>query len=648
MTTRNTTSAEGSATTELYTALARGYAGYHLALASWAYLRSSASGDPGSGGSERPHRTLFSAALALNALTLPYLCRRRGFDDPLVAWRDALAASGATAIALGLGGPTEAGPWLHLTRWSPSAQWTSAGVSLLGRPGASRVLRFGAIVAPFTVWARGRRRLRSEGAPAAAFMAFAANALAGRAIISGLHSAAREIDRRNSRLVAERERNSIREQDAEIRRSVVGVSLDALQSIEVALGGDRAEVARLARIEERRLRSWIDSSYSHPPAAPDDGVTPDELTEETSATIENFLLVAETLLRVASAAQVAFESGQRPRPRGSVPFAVLAVVHAAVTIERLNRGGTRRALVTSDVCAITLATAFELVVARRGGVPGWSDGYAQAMEACAGLTDDAALAGTAVGAVTAIRALGNLLAPGPPRERVGRAAANATMAGTTVWISHRFNTLAHRLATELSASAAALAQTRAEAAIEDVRRRHHHLLHDSVLQVLVWLQKPDLSDVQLSRWLGSVTARLLAEARGEEIAPPSLSVGLGELISAFEFLGVSSQVSSTDQLDDVPADVAICALDIVNEALTNVLKHSTDRSPSVEIARSGDHQLMLRITNVLTDPDARPRRPGTGTKAMIERALSVQGDVVCGSESGRFVVAARLPLRVSA
>jgi hypothetical protein len=220
------------------------------------------------------------------------------------------------------------------------------------------------------------------------------------------------------------------------------------------------------------------------------------------------------------------------------------------------------------------------------------------------------------------------------------------MAGATVWISHRFNTLAHRLATELSASAAALAQTRADAAVEDVRRRHHHLLHDSVLQVLVWLQKPDLSDAQLSGWLASVTSRLVAEARGEEVAPPSLSVGLGELISAFDFLGVRSEVTSPDRLDDVPADVAICALDIVNEALTNVLKHSADRSPSVEILRPGGHLMTIRITNVVTGSDDGQRRDGTGTKAMIERARSVRGDVVCRRDSDRFVVVARLPLTV--
>lgn len=650
MTTPGGPSSDGSATSELYTALTRGYAGYHVALASWAYLRSVGSGGRHGDASAKPHDALSSAVLALNALSLPYLCRRRGFDDPVVAWRDAFAASGATALALGLGGPTQAGPWLHLTRWSPSAQWTSAGVSLLGRPGVSRVLRFGAIVAPFTVWGHGRRRLAAQGAPAAALTAFAANAIAGRAIISGLHSAAREIDRRNTRLVEEQERNSIREQDADIRRSVVGVSLEALQSIATVLGGDRAAAAELAAIEERRLRAWIESADSHPLAARDNtSVPPDELTEETSATIEHFLLVAEALLRVASAAQVAFESGQRPRPIGAAPFAVVAVAQAARSIERLaGRKGTRRAFVTSDVAAISVATAFELGIARRGGVPGWSDGYAQAMAACAGLTDDVSLARTAVAAVAGVRAIGNLLAPGPPRERLGRAAANATMAGATVWMSHRFNTLAHGLATELSASAAALAQTRADRAIEDVRRRHHHLLHDSVLQVLVWLQKPDLSDAQLSGWLANVTSRLLAEASGEDVAPPSLSVGLGELVSAFDFLGVSSEVTIPDRLDDVPADTAICILDVVNEALTNVLKHSTDRSPSVEIRRAGDRLITVRIANILTNPVNGPLRRGTGTRAMIERATSVHGDVECRREAGSFVVTARLPCGTSA
>lgn len=649
MTQGDTRLGDGSATAELSTALIRGYAGYHLALATWAYLRTVASGERG-GRPARQQGALSSAALAVNALTLPYLCDRRGSDDPVVAWRDALAAAGTTAVALGLGGPTEAGPWLHLTRWSPSAQWTSAGLSLLGRPGTSRILRFGALVAPFTVWGPGRRRLQSEGAPAATLTAFAANAIAGRAIISGLHSAAREIDRRNSRVVAEREHHSIREQDEEIRRSVIGVSLEALQSIDGSLAQDRVEAARLAGLEEQRLRAWMSSSDPEPLThAGTVAETPDDLTEKTSATIEHFLLVAEALLRGASAAQMAFESGQEPRPRGSRAFALLGVLHAASSISVLtSRRAGRRELVGSDVAAITFATAFELAVARRGEIPGWSDGYAQAMSACAGLTNDRRLAVSAVASLAGVRALGNLLAPGPPRERLGRAAANATMAGVTVWLSHRFHTLAHRLGTELSASAEALAQTRADAAIQDVRRRHHHMLHDSALQVLVWLQKPDLSDAQLSGWLDSVTSRLLAELRGEDVAPSSLSVGLGELIAAFEFLGVRSDVTTPDRLDDVSSDVATCALDIINEALTNVLKHSTDRSPSVAISRSDDRRLTIRISNVLTGPDDRPHREGTGTRAMVERARSANGQVVCRRDGGRFLVVARLPLITSA
>ncbi|MEU5883812.1 histidine kinase [Spirillospora sp. NPDC047279] len=120
--------------------------------------------------------------------------------------------------------------------------------------------------------------------------------------------------------------------------------------------------------------------------------------------------------------------------------------------------------------------------------------------------------------------------------------------------------------------------------------------------------------------------------------------GLGDLVAAARAAGLDAVLD--DGGDGEPeAAIGIVAHRIVQEALTNVIKHAGATAVEVRVERDGGE---LRLT--VTD-DGRgaggPPGAGFGIVGMTERARSVGGTVRAGSAGGRgFVVAAVLPMTV--
>ncbi len=95
---------------------------------------------------------------------------------------------------------------------------------------------------------------------------------------------------------------------------------------------------------------------------------------------------------------------------------------------------------------------------------------------------------------------------------------------------------------------------------------------------------------------------------------------------------------------DLPAGVDLAAYRIVQEALTNVVRHS--RVPSARVAvRYGDGGVGLTITN----PGAvlRPPATGFGLAGMRRRAAALRGTFRAGPTKDGFEVAAWLPVRTA-
>jgi signal transduction histidine kinase len=147
----------------------------------------------------------------------------------------------------------------------------------------------------------------------------------------------------------------------------------------------------------------------------------------------------------------------------------------------------------------------------------------------------------------------------------------------------------------------------------------------------------------------SETARLLdllREGAEDGSAPQPGLADLRALISAVPGLEVELQVD--DELPPLPpgAEVSLCR--IVQESLTNVLKHSGSRRAAVRIVGADN-----AIITVVEDPGP-PRRTdalpgGHGLIGMRERVEMYGGSLHAGTATGgRWVVEARIPAAAAA
>ncbi|MEU6232763.1 histidine kinase [Kitasatospora sp. NPDC047058] len=90
---------------------------------------------------------------------------------------------------------------------------------------------------------------------------------------------------------------------------------------------------------------------------------------------------------------------------------------------------------------------------------------------------------------------------------------------------------------------------------------------------------------------------------------------------------------------------------IVQEGITNALKYAPGEPVSVRIALR-DGWLEIRCANALAAAGApvrsSPRRGGKGLRGIRERAVLLGGEASAGPESGAWVLAVRVPLRLGA
>ncbi|MDQ6523600.1 sensor histidine kinase [Nocardioides sp. LHD-245] len=135
---------------------------------------------------------------------------------------------------------------------------------------------------------------------------------------------------------------------------------------------------------------------------------------------------------------------------------------------------------------------------------------------------------------------------------------------------------------------------------------------------------------------------------GGEAEPTEPAPHLGELQRLVELAGAAGVRVDTEaggMPDELPSTVSVVAYRIIQESLTNVIRHSMAKHATVRLDQDG-HQ--LRITVV----DHGPPRPessvttaGFGIVGMTARAQAVGGELAAGrGESGGFEVRARLPL----
>ena len=218
------------------------------------------------------------------------------------------------------------------------------------------------------------------------------------------------------------------------------------------------------------------------------------------------------------------------------------------------------------------------------------------------------------------------------------------------------------------------AERRAQAQLEEGRRavaeerlRIARELHDVVahglsliaMQAGVGNYVASAQPEEAARALASIEAtsrtalremrRLVGVLRDGDSAAPGLEpapglADLGRLATGTADAGVRVQLEVRGIRCSVPPGVDLAAYRIVQEALTNVVKHGQTTASRVVVTYEQD-AVSLEITDDGRGAPAEPARPGHGIAGMRERAGLYGGEFHAGPLPGRgFRVAARLPL----
>jgi signal transduction histidine kinase len=135
-----------------------------------------------------------------------------------------------------------------------------------------------------------------------------------------------------------------------------------------------------------------------------------------------------------------------------------------------------------------------------------------------------------------------------------------------------------------------------------------------------------------------------ADDGADDRAPQPDLGDLEALVDGARAAGVPVALHRDGTTDAVPRAVSREAYRIVQEGLTNALRHAGRVPVAVRVAVLDD-AVELELSNPLGDGGARPRPGGgRGLAGMRERVAVLRGELTAGVDGDRWRVAARLPL----
>lgn len=139
--------------------------------------------------------------------------------------------------------------------------------------------------------------------------------------------------------------------------------------------------------------------------------------------------------------------------------------------------------------------------------------------------------------------------------------------------------------------------------------------------------------------------RLLLELVGDQAGPgarPGLA-DIDRLASDARSAGAVVTIRVTGDRADLPPSLDLTAYRILQEGLTNVLKHARPPDCTIEVGYCADH---LSLAVIDRGTQATSCRPGRGLSGMAERVSVYGGTLSQGpTPEGGFAVRARLPVR---
>jgi signal transduction histidine kinase len=175
-----------------------------------------------------------------------------------------------------------------------------------------------------------------------------------------------------------------------------------------------------------------------------------------------------------------------------------------------------------------------------------------------------------------------------------------------------------------------------------------HVMDDRPEQMAEALRAIRAVSAEASRELRAILG-VLRQVDKPEAGRPCHQLGrLDALAATITSSGLPTRIEISGRPRPLPKAVDLAAYRIVQEALTNALRHAGPASASVSIGYKRD-----RVTLAVVDDGrgaapkdlARPAGSGHGIAGMRERALGVGGELEAGPRRfGGFRVSASLPL----
>jgi len=237
--------------------------------------------------------------------------------------------------------------------------------------------------------------------------------------------------------------------------------------------------------------------------------------------------------------------------------------------------------------------------------------------------------------------------------------------GWLVGYALRERTERTEIAEERAAQAVRDQETAARIAVAEERGRIARELHDvvahavsvMVLQVGAVRHRMPVSDAEDREALRKVEAvgrtalaemrRLLGAMRRDDEHPELVPhPGLGELdqlLDQVRAAGLNVRLQIHGEPVELPPGLDLSAYRIVQEALTNTLKHAHTARAEIEL-RYSPHDLRVEVRDDGSGPSTGDR-PGHGLVGIRERVKVYGGDMSTSSgTNGGFVLRARLPL----
>jgi signal transduction histidine kinase len=215
--------------------------------------------------------------------------------------------------------------------------------------------------------------------------------------------------------------------------------------------------------------------------------------------------------------------------------------------------------------------------------------------------------------------------------------------------------LAERLAAQEARTERLLERTRLAAELHD---SIGHALTVTVLQAGAARELAGREPAFVDRALAAIedTARqaagdlerVLTLLRRESAPAPDAPTlaDVGALIRAAESAGATVDAELTGELADLPPALSREGYRIVQEALTNALRHAGPVPIRLRVAVDRD-AVHLAVENPLPTLAGAPGRDGSGVRGLHERAAVLGGTAQAGPVDDEWRVAVRLPLAVA-